>query len=345
MRKILLLSLLPILSFSQNNDAAKKIIYEGIKLHDEGKYSEAIEKYNEALKLDKDNHFALTEKAMSLEATKKYEESIEICQYLLSKYPKEDNKTVYITYGNSLDHSNKPDEAIKIYDLGIKTYPDYYQLYFNKAITLINKKETEKSLENFQKSAILNPNHAGTMNALALLNNNQRIISILSSLRYLVIDNRSSRAKTHLESVLELMNKGVSQNDEKNITVLIDSQETKKKKKKENDFSAVDMILSISTTLDFDEKNKDKTQSEKTIYKLESTFSVLKELQKKQKGFYWEFFAPYFISLKENNLIEPFTYIIFLPSQSEDVKDYHQKNAKEIDRFYEWNKNYSWKSK
>lgn len=346
MKRFLLLILFPVLSFSQNKNEAKVKVNEGIVLHDEGKYNDALDKYEEALKLDKNNLIAISEKAMTLEALKKYDEAIELCKLAINIYPKEDIKTIYITYGNSLDHSKRTKDALKIYDEGIKKYPNYYQLYFNKAITLVNDKQIEKSLELFQKSATLNPNHLGSLNALAALNRDKRIISILASLRYLSIDNKTSRAKGNLDSVVDLMQKGVTQTDDKSITLAIDPQameDAGKKKKGINNFSTVDMVLSMTAALDFDEKNKNKTQCQKAIDKFESIFAVLKEGQKENKGFYWEFLAPYFIELKDKNLIEPFANIVFLPSQEEDVKKYHQDNANEIQRFYEWDKNYQWK--
>ncbi|WP_210150612.1 tetratricopeptide repeat protein [Chryseobacterium scophthalmum] len=346
MKRFLLLILFPVFSFSQNKNEAKVKVNEGIILHDEGKYNEALDKYEEALKLDKNNLIAISEKAMTLEALKKYDEAIELCKLAISIYPKEDIKTIYITYGNSLDHSKRTKDALKIYDEGIKKYPNYYQLYFNKAITLVNDKQIEKSLELFQKSTTLNPNHLGSLNALAALNRDKRIISILASLRYLSIDNKTSRAKGNLDSVVDLMQKGVTQTDDKSITLAIDPQameDAGKKKKGINNFSTVDMVLSMTAALDFDEKNKNKTQCQKAIDKFESIFAVLKEGQKENKGFYWEFLAPYFIELKDKNLIEPFANIVFLPSQEEDVKKYHQDNANEIQRFYEWDKNYQWK--
>lgn len=346
MRKFLLFTLIPILSFSQDRDAAERKVNDGITLHDEGKFNEALDKYEEALKLDKNNLLALSEKAMTLEASKKYDEAIDICKLAIETHPKEDIKTIYLTYGNSLDHAKRPKDAIKIYDEGIKKYPEYYQLYFNKGITLVNEKQIEKSLELFQKSVMLNPNHPGSLNALAALNRDKRIISILASLRYLSVDNKTSRAEGNLNSVIDLMQQGVTQTNEKNISLTIDEktmEQAAAKGKEKNNFSMVDMVLSMTAALDFDEKNKNKTQCEKAIHKFDSIFAVLKEVQKDNKGFYWEFLAPYFIEMKEQKLTEPFAYIAFLPSQTNDVKKYHQDNAKEIQRFYDWSKNYVWK--
>ncbi|SKC11488.1 TPR repeat-containing protein [Soonwooa buanensis] len=334
------------LILAQNSEEAKKKINEGIELHDAGKYDEAISKYNEALALDKDNSFALTEKAMTLESAKKYDEAIEISKRVIQLYPNEDNKTVYITYGNALDHSGKPDLALKIYDEGLKKYPNYYQLYFNKGITLFNSKKNEDAIKAFQNATKLNPNHTSSFNALAVLNSSNRIASILASSRYLALDNKTARAKGNLEAIISLMKRGVSKQGDNSISLSIDEKtlnQVNAKKKLENDFSTADMVLSMSAALDFDEKNKNKSEIEKFTDKFKTMCDALDESKKNQKGYYWEFLVPYFLEMKNKNLIEPFSNIIFLTVNNENAIEYNKKNSERINEFYNWSKNYTWK--
>lgn len=347
MKKIYLLPIFfSVLSFSQNKTEAKAKVNEGIELHDSRKYDEALAKYDEALNLDKDNSLALTEKAMTLESMKRYDEAIEVSKQVLKLYPDDDNRTLYVTYANSLDHSNKTDLALKVYDEGLKKYPDYYQLYFNKGISLVNAKENGKAIICFQKSTKLNPNHSSSYNALSVLDVSNRIASILASSRYLVIDNKSARAKGNFDALMKLMNKGVSQSGDNSISLSIDSatlDKFNKKKKSENDFSSTDMVLSMSAALDYDDKNKDKTEVQKFISKFSTLCQSMSETQKSQKGYYWEFLAPYFIEMEKKSLIEPFAYTIFLPSQNPDVILYNKEHSDKIEEFQNWSKNYNWR--
>ncbi len=99
----------------------------------------------------------------------------------------------------------------------------------------------------------------------------------------------------------------------------------------------------MSAALDYDDENKDKTDVQKLITKFSTLCKSMAETQKNQKGYYWEFLAPYFIEMEKKNLIEPFSYIIFNPSQSTDVTQYYKEHSDKIDEFYNWSKNYNWK--
>ncbi len=345
MKKIFsLLVLFSTLVFSQKKEEAKAKVNEGIEYHDQGKYIEAIAKYDDALKLDKDNIIALTEKALSLESLQKYDDAIDLCKRVLKLYPDEDNRIAYLTYANALDHNQKPDAALKIYDEGIKKYPYFYQFFFNKGVTLYGLKEIEKANKEIETATKLNPNHAGSFHALALINISNRVSSILASSRYLILDNQTPRAKQNFDSIINLMQKGVTKKDEKNISVTIEEGLLKKtEQKSENNFSSLELVLSMSAALDYDEKNKNKTEVEKFSSKFTTLVGMMDEVKKDQKGYYWDFLAPYFIEMKKKELIEPFANIVFLSSQNKDAIDYFEKNQDKINEFYSWSDNYKWK--
>jgi len=340
-----LLILLPILSYSQNKEEADKKVNEGVSLHDQGKYNEALLMYEDALKLDKNNFLALSEKALTLNATKQYSEAVEASKLAIKTHPKNDLKNVYVSYANALDHLDQVKNSLKIYDEGLAKYPDYYQLHYNKGITLVNAQQIDKALISFQNATKSNPNHSSSFNALGILNKvSNRIPSILSFSRFLALENKSSRAKGNYEMIISLMSQGVSQKEDNSISLVINPNSINENgKKTDNDFSSADLILSMAAALDYDSKNKDKTECQKFIEKFGTLCEALDELKKENKGYYWEFLVPYFIEMKKEKLIEPIAYIVFLPSQDSDVIKFHKNEAIKIQQFYDWSNNYKWK--
>ena len=348
---ISLFLLLTTVSFGQKKEEAENLVNKGISFHDKGDYEMAISKYDSALLLDKDNLLALAEKAFSLFSIQKYDESIVCCKRAIESHPKEKAlATVYVTYGNDYDVLKNTKKSISIYDEGIKLFPDYYQLYFNKGITLSSIPKNEEAISCLQKAVLLNPNHASSHNAIARLSNatNQRIPAILAYGRFLSIEPKSNRAKENLSALQRLMMGNVQQTGEKSVTINVSpdalNASTSKGKPKENSFSSLELMLSIDAATDFDEKNKDKTDVEKFIRKLETLCSYLKESRADNSGFYWSYYAPYFIGLKDEGLIETFAYISFASSEAKDVSNWLNSHKSEIDKFFTWSKSFQWQT-
>lgn len=354
MKKTILILMFPLmcnLSFGQNKADAEKLVDEGVAYHDKGDYDGAIAIYDKALELDKDNLIAMTEKAFSLVSLKKYDEAINYCQKAIATHPGDKGlKTVYVTYGNASDGLKKTDKSIDIYDEGIKQFPDYYQLYFNKGISLSSVKKYDQAILCFQKAIMLNPKHASSHNAIARLSNinNKRIPSLLAYCRFLAIEPQSNRAKENLSSVQKIMKGNVEETGKKSVTINISSDmlgdTTENGKPKENSFTSTDLILAMDAAMDFDKKNKKKTEVEQFIRKFETVCASLKETKKMNFGFFWDYYVPYFTEMKEKNFLETYAYIAFASSDDTDIAKWLKGHKNETDKFFEWSKSFEWKA-
>ncbi len=355
MKKQLLLPALLLLcatiTFGQQKEEAEKLVDEGIAYHDKGDYEGAIAKYDKALQLDKDNLFALAEKAMSFLSLEKNEDAIQACQAAIEKHPGDKAlKTVYVTYGNAYDGLKKTDKSIEIYDEGLKLFPDFYQLHFNKGITLSSIKKYDDAILSFQKSATLNPKHASSHNALGRLLDikDKRIPSLLAYSRFLIAEPESKRAKENLASLQKIMKGNVEQTGKKSVTIHVSpemlSDTAANGKAKENSFTTTDLILAMDAGLDYDKKNRQKTEVEQFIRKFETVCASLSDTQKSNYGFYWDYYVPYFVEMKDKELIETFAYIAFATSDDPDVTKWLKSHKNNIDKFYDWSKNFAWKT-
>jgi hypothetical protein len=122
------------------------------------------------------------------------------------------------------------------------------------------------------------------------------------------------------------------------------SDSAKNGKTTENSFKSTDLLLEMDAALDYDEKNKDKTEVEQFIRKFETVCASLKETHKDNYGFFWDYYVPYFVEMKDKNLIETFGYIAFASSDKPEVSSWLQSNKNKVDQFFEWSKSFAWKT-
>lgn len=352
MKKIFLIVTLLLfnsLLFAQNKTEAERLVNDGVALHDEGKYDLAIAKYDQALLLDKDNFLALTEKAYSLNSLQKYDDAIACCKKVIAVHSSSTELgLVYVTYGNSLDAQNKADDAIRIYDEGLKRFPSYYQLYFNKGITLIGMTRYDEAILAFQKSVTLKPSHAGSHNALSTLlaAQEKEIPSLLASCRFLVIEPKGTRAARNLDNVKTITTAGATKTGKKTISITFDpsmlGDTTADGKPNENSFANTELIMTLSAAIYMDKKYAKYNAAQKFDLYMTSICESLKEEKPKSYGFYWTYYVPFFIEMKDKNLTETFSYIAFASSDDKAVAKWISEHTPEIKEFYKWVEAYKW---
>ncbi len=336
------------LSNYQGGDGS--LIEEGIKLHDQGKYKEAIAKYNAALLIDKNNLHALAEKAYSQTELQDYKAAISTCKKALKIKTNDTEalKLVYTTYGNALDLSGNPKVAVKIYDKGLKEHPNFYSLNYNKGVTLSGMGDWDAAIDAFQLSAQARPSHSSSYLALGrmLVMKNQNIPALLSYLRFHAIEPDSRRAKENFKFVQELVFSNVKKTGENAISISLPSQsleEMGKNDKTENSFRSIELILSMQSALDLGENQENMTDVERFEKKLTSMFSMISETKQGSSGFYWEFLAPYFAELHSNNYESVLAHLVFSNQEDEKVNTWLSENENRVRSFCEWSSGYKWR--
>jgi tetratricopeptide (TPR) repeat protein len=146
----------------------KELVEEGVSLYDEGKYAEAVVKYQEALAAAPGDEGALSELALTYNSLGRNAEAVAICEKLIKANPGSD-ASVYVTIGNSLDALKKPKEAVRMYEQGLKHHPTSYALHFNKGVTLATSRDVPASISSFQRAVALNPQHGTSHLSLGLM--------------------------------------------------------------------------------------------------------------------------------------------------------------------------------
>ncbi|UOQ70140.1 tetratricopeptide repeat protein [Hymenobacter cellulosilyticus] len=332
---------------AQAPDEVKALIKQGVALYDEGKYDEAVLRYKQALKLAPDNFTAQYELAMTYGHLDRHEEVVEICKKLLQDNANAD-ANVYVIYGTALDDLKQPQEAIRIYQRGIKKFPDNGLLYFNLGVTQASTQRYEEATESMQMAVRKNPRHASAHRILALLTaQSNRVPAIFASVRFLQLEPHSKRAIGGLEVLDKLMGKGVHKTGENAVTLNVTPNMLKQmngKKNQPDNFGQADLLLTMASALDYDEKNKDKSATVRLAEKLTSLCQSLEEQKpENHPGFAWSYYVPYFITLKKAGYLPTLAYLIQAarPGQPE-AQQWLEQHPSEVKELQEWSEAYKW---
>lgn len=320
------------------------LVKEGVSLHDNGQYDEALKKYDAVLTVDRNHYLANYEKSYTLLALQRYDECIEILKFLLKNFPDNNqNAGVYINYGTCLDLLGRSKQAVEAYNDGIKKFPKEGLLYFNKAITLYNTNNTEDAIEAAKLSIQHNPYHASSHNLMSVLNKSNKIYSLLTSLVFLAIEPDGKRAAVNLNNVQNILNGGAKKTGDNSVSIFLDMSSLKEsKKKKDDDFHSIELLVRLGSGLDYDEKYKDETPVERLKRKLESVISMLDETEKSGRGFGWTYYAPFFVKLKKADFLETFCHIIYSSANDATNTNWLVDNKNKVDEFNSWFRDY-WK--
>jgi tetratricopeptide (TPR) repeat protein len=318
------------------------LIRQGVALHDQGDYDGAIRVYEEVLKENPDDTVALYEMAYSYSEKKDYKKSLEIA-YRGAGYKSKQLFGFYVLIGNNLDNIGRAEDAVKTYRAGIKMFPEESLLHFNLGITHFRQNKLDEAKKSFKEAVTFNPNHPGSHIRLGdvYFKENYRIPALLAMGRFLVLEPKSERATYALQVIRDVLGRAATR-DEKtgNINITLDLSA----KTDEGDFSTALTMLGLVGAARHLDENKNKTEMQLIVEMLESLLSIISEgeAKKKQSGFAWNYYRPYFLEMKARNMVEPFCYYIYQTSQSTEVAKWLGQNTERVNEFLSWSRTYQW---
>jgi tetratricopeptide (TPR) repeat protein len=345
MRKILLpIAILCLTACYAQDETLSSLVKEGVALHDKGDYDGAIARYDAVIAKDKTFYLAYYEKSFTLFTSGKYQDCIDWCKGILQKFPDgANNDEVYVNYGSALDALGKPDEAMAVYTKGIKKYPGFYLLPFNKAITEYNAKSFDDALVDLKHSVSLNPQHASSHMFLAYsIYSKNKIAALLALSTFLLLEPEGKRAEKNLPAMLQILSSGVQQKDDKNVTITVSPDDLNTKTKGEDDFHQVQLMLTMRSALDHDDKYKNLPVALNLKDKLELIADMLGTETGKKAGFFTRFYIPFYKEMKNDSLLETACYIMLSSSGDAANKKWLEENKDQVDKFKAWLKSYVW---
>ena len=327
---VIVFMLLAVGGFAQDK-TVKDMLDQGIKLYDNKDYNGAIELYKKILVNNPKLPHANYEIATSYFALKDYENTIRHCNVVI-----EVNllfaDLAFMLKGSAQDLQGKPNDAVKTYKEGISKFTENHLLYYNLALTSFNLKDYKTTDEALQKALNLKPAHASSHLLLGYSMSTQgnRVKCILALGNFLLLEPTGNRARAALELMEKEFVKGVKNEGDNSVSVTIPDQ------KEPDDFSTAEFMLSLLEASNRNELNKNKSAYELFAGNMKSLFTVLGELKKDNKGFWWDFYVDFFYTLSEKNHVEAFSYYISQSKKDNTIYKWLDDNKEKYEAFSDW---------
>ena len=98
------------------------------------------------------------------------------------------------------------------------------------------------------------------------------------------------------------------------------------------------MMVSLLAASRYSKENRDKSDMELFVESTRSAFSILSELKKDKRGFWWDLYVTKFNDLVETKNYEAFCYYISKSLNADDVKKWIADNPTKMDDLKAWMK-------
>jgi tetratricopeptide (TPR) repeat protein len=336
MKKLLALTIVLFIAvtlFGQD-DKVKELVSEGTQLHDAGKYDQAIEKYEQALKIDNKSTLAYYELSYTCMTIQKYDDAIKYSRKVI-ELNEFNQQAAYTVLGTSYDMKGLPQEAIKAYREGLILFPNSNLLNYNLALTLNNTGDFDNAALAAINAILAKPTHGSShiILASAMKSKGERVKAMLPLYYFLLLEPNSQRSQPNLNILKGLLNQGVVKKSENKININISSLAAK-----DTVFGPVEMMISLSGASMIANEKKGKTEMESFVERNKRIFSMLGELKKNRKDLWWDLYITKFYDLVQTDNIEAFSYYISQSSNSAEVNNWITNNQDKMKRLAEWMK-------
>jgi tetratricopeptide (TPR) repeat protein len=325
-----------------NTPSEFAIINDGNLLYDQGKFDDAIFLYQEVLRLNPNNVYAMHELSLAYGEKHDYQKSVDLAlkgmEYRSDILPK-----FYAVIGNTLDTMGQPQKAVDVYKKGLVLAPNSGILYYNLGVTSTTSlKDPVQGRAVFKQGAFAEPTYPGMHYQLAVsfFRDDLKTPALLAMSRYLVLDPTSSRATSAYNLWRQLLNGNTRPpNQDGRIDIVLNPNQ----KKDEGNLETLDMDISMSKVVAF-KTSEGKSQMQTLVQQVDSLFKMYgtRPAGDDKDKFFWTYYMPYVTEMQQKNFVEPFVYYVSQRTTIPGVREWLTSNPDRVNAFLSWSKNYSW---
>lgn len=143
---------------SQLPDRALRTMDTCMALVHDGQYEAALERFDRLVKEYPESYVVQYERMCALYRLQRYDETVKAAKALIKQ--KNATGAVYQVYGNALDDAGQTAEAVKIYNEGVKLFPDAGILYLELGVINMREKKYGDAIAEFEKGIVADPDFA-----------------------------------------------------------------------------------------------------------------------------------------------------------------------------------------
>ncbi len=355
MKKILailfLVSIVVLYTHGQGNNV-QTLIHEGIALHDSAEYKMAIEKFEQALRINPKSTLALYEISLSYLELKDYENASKYSTRVINSNDKNLSVGAYAVKSEAMAEMKQIDNAIALLQEGLIKNGDSYLLHFNMALNYYKKGDIDKTLEHVSRAIELDKTNSGAflLNAYAQRDKGLWVRSIYSFQLFLLLEPDSKRSKNAFEEMLQTMLvKPVTEKPVERSFIqqqLLRNMPSNSAQQEIPPLSTEDglnrniIYSAIKTSMD----SLKATKRDTDIYFVftEVNKAILIALEKESRvlksGSFWTFHYPFFKSILNSNHYETFCRYISVSYFPESL-EWWENNKTDAENFINWFEN------
>ena len=301
-------------------------VYEKVRESSEkGDYEKTLEQLDLIHKNDSTYCSVMVTKTYYLMVLERYDEAIALANEGIDERCADLQSSFYINKIASLLNQDKPQDALKTCEEGLKRFPQHKVLWYNKAVALETLGEIEASVAAYQKTMLLDPFYRKAYLRLGNICYRQERIgqAMMCFNMYLLLGPDSENAFDTLKSLNNIAQSKNENSKDPEIKISPD----------DGAFEDIDLILDNKIALN----EKYDTGNEIDIALTKQNHALLQSLKGfSANGGFWDTkFVPFYQWVVEQELFDAFTYTLCYSIQNETYKKTIEKKMDEIEGFFD----------
>ncbi|NDW19368.1 tetratricopeptide repeat protein [Dysgonomonas sp. 216] len=319
---ILIIILLSVNLNTYSQVSSEKLIRRGVSLHDKGRYKDAINYYEQALKVNPTSMSATYEMSLSYLQLEDYNNALKYSTKVINANFQPLLVDAYSVKSSALAELNRIDDAIKLLNEALMRCGDEYILHYNLGLSYFKKKNMSSAILHLRKAIEIDTTHPSSylLYAYALSDSDRWVQSFLAFHFFLLLEPNTDRSKDAFNEMYDMIT--VVQPD--NSPRLLSEEGIDRRK-----------------IYEFIQKNKPQTNDSEEQFKFfenvtKKIILTLNQLQDdSRRGLLWDFFVPTYSEIFASGYIDVYCRYVSV-SYFPTSLDWWNNNSESVETFISW---------